>query len=70
MICFKLLPQNIEKCIDVDRASISYILSSIKDLLDEDLGTMVVVNGKLVQNNDQTVSSEDEIVIVQESMGG
>ncbi|MEM0001392.1 MAG: hypothetical protein QXS24_02175 [Desulfurococcaceae archaeon] len=70
MICFKLLPQNIEKCIDVDRASISYILSSIKDLLDEDLGIMVVVNGKLVQNNDQTVSSEDEIVIVQESMGG
>ncbi|MEM1639758.1 MAG: hypothetical protein QXJ69_06775 [Desulfurococcaceae archaeon] len=70
MICFKLLPQNIEKCIDVDRTSISYILSSIKDLLDENLGIMVVVNGKLVQNNDQTVSSEDEIVIVQESMGG
>lgn len=70
MICFKLLPRNINKCIDLNEASIGFLLENVKDLMDEDLGVIVVVNGKPVQSYDQIVTSEDEVVIVQEALGG
>lgn len=70
MICFKLLPRNIDKCIELSEAPVSLLLESIKDLLDENLGVIVVVNGKPLNNYDEVVSSKDEVVIVEESLGG
>lgn len=70
MICFKVLPQGFTKCIDREKARINELLLEVRDVIDEDLGLIVVVNGRPIDDLEASVSSNDEIILVQEALGG
>lgn len=70
MLCFKILPQGFEKCIRADKARLRDLLLEVRDIIDEDLNIIILVNGKPVDDYDLLVSTQDEVVLVQEAIGG
>jgi len=70
VVCVKLIPRGITKCIEHNEASIEELLSLFQDYLENSTGIIVVVNGKPVENYNYRVSEKDEVVIVEEFMGG
>lgn len=68
MICVKLIPQHATKCFEKSSMSIQEIISGLEDNGEGSL--IVVVNGKIVDNVHVVVSEKDEVVIVQEFLGG
>lgn len=70
VICFKVLPQGLTKCIERDEARIKDLLLAVRDIIDEDLNLLIIVNGKPIDDPETSVHRGDEIVLVQESLGG
>lgn len=68
MICYKLIPRGEKFCVEKDSIKIREILNSLSEL--SDTGLVVVVNGKIINDPDYTVTNNDEIVVVQEFLGG
>jgi len=69
MICFKILPRGIVKCVDRERATLRELVEEVKDYL-EGSDYLVLVNGRIAKNLEHTVSSEDSVILVEEFMGG
>jgi molybdopterin converting factor small subunit len=68
VICFKLVPQGIEKCINREKASLRELVEEVGDYLEDNY--IVVVNGRIVENPEYVVTSGDVVVFVSEFMGG
>lgn len=68
MICVKLLPQHIAKCFERKYMKVREILRELEELANN--GLVVIVNGKIADSVDVTVSEKDEVVVVQEFLGG
>ena len=68
MICYKLVPAGIEKCINSEKATLKELLEEVLDYLEDNY--IVVVNGRIIHDLEYTVSSGDEVVFVKEFMGG
>jgi len=69
MICFKLLPRGIVKCVDHEKATLRELVEEIKGYL-ENSNYLVLVNGRIIENLEYTVSSEDTVILIEEFMGG
>jgi len=69
MICFKILPRGIVKCVDRERATLRELVEEVKDYL-EGSDYLVLVNGRIAEDLEHTVSSEDSVILVEEFMGG
>lgn len=71
MICVKLLPRIITRCLDVNKESltINEILNELRDYLESE-EIMVVVNGRIIGDYNTTVTEKDDVIIVQAFMGG
>ncbi|MEM4718068.1 MAG: hypothetical protein QXE81_04845 [Desulfurococcaceae archaeon] len=70
MLCFKILPQGLLKCINAESARVRDLLVEVEGFIDEDLNILVIINGKPIDDYDFIVSSKDEVVLVQEAIGG
>ena len=68
MICIRILPLNRVKCIEKENVKISEILSEISNFIEG--GLIIVVNGRIIDNYEVVVSEKDEVLIVQEFIGG
>ena len=68
MICIRILPLNRVKCIEKENVKINEILSEISNFIEG--GLIIVVNGRIIDNYEVVVSEKDEVLIVQEFIGG
>ncbi|MEM1695400.1 MAG: MoaD/ThiS family protein [Desulfurococcaceae archaeon] len=71
MICVKIIPKSVTKCLEMDKGSVTLneLLNMLRDYLEgEDV--VVVVNGRIAENHNAVVTEKDEIVIVEAFLGG
>lgn len=68
MVCFRLLPSDVRYCVDKQSITIREILNMLGGHTNG--GLIIVVNGKLVENQDLAVTDHDEIIVIQEFLGG
>lgn len=69
MVCVKLIPRMLTLCFEESELTVSSLLGKLGDYLD-DGEIIVVVNGRIVNDYEVTVTERDEVVVVQAFMGG
>ncbi|MEM1627848.1 MAG: MoaD/ThiS family protein [Desulfurococcaceae archaeon] len=69
MICYRILPLDVKECVEEQVLSASQLISIAKRHVDN-ANLMIIVNGKIVDSKDFLVKEGDEIVLVEEFLGG